>query len=251
MQHNSKKEWETIMQEEMDSLFFQKKSVDFNEIFSPVVKMNPIRAILSLVAVQGLHLEQMDVKTAFLHGDLEEDIYMHQPQGYEAKGKKKMICRLKKSLYGLKQAPRQWYLKFDRFMLDHGFTRCNSDHCVYTKNLGDGKSIILMLYDDDMLIASANMQDIKELKGELTKSFLMKDLGAAKRILGMKISRDRKKKMLTLSQEEYIKKVLERNSATLCANALLGTILHPPLDPYFGHKLLRRKLSQDPTNFRV
>ena len=97
-----------------------------------------------------------------------------------------------------------------RFMLDHGFKRCNSDHCVYTKNLGDGRSIILMLYVDDMLIASANMQDIRELKEELSKSFSMKDLGAAKRILGMKISRDRKKKTLNLSQQEYIEKVLER-----------------------------------------
>ncbi|RXY01895.1 hypothetical protein DD576_30270, partial [Klebsiella pneumoniae] len=90
------------------------------------------------------------------------------------------------------------------------FTRFNSDHCVYTKNLGDGKFIILMLYVDDMLIASANMQDIKDLKEELSKSFSMKDLGAAKRILGMKISRDRTKKTIKLSQADYIKKVLER-----------------------------------------
>ena len=254
MQHNSRREWEKSMQEEMDSLqqnqtwdlvklpkgkralqnkwvyrlkeeeggkrrhkarlvakgFAQKQGIDFNEIFSPVVKMNSIRTILSLVAVQDLHLEQMDVKTTFLHGELEEEIYMHQPQGYETKGKEKMVCRLKKSLYGLKQAPRQWYLKFDKFMLDHEFKRCNSDHCVYTKKLGDGRSIILMLYVDDMLIASANMQDIKELKEELSKSFSMKDLGTAKRILGMKISRDRMKKTLKLSQEEYIEKVLER-----------------------------------------
>ena len=91
-----------------------------------------------------------------------------------------MVCRLKKSLYGLKQESRQWYLKFDKFMLDHGFKRCKSDHGVYIKQLGDGKAIILMLYVDDMLIASANMQDIRELKEELSKSFSMKDLGVAK-----------------------------------------------------------------------
>ena len=113
-------------------------------------------------------------------------------------------------------------------MLDHGFTRCNSDHCVYTKKLGDGRSIILMLYVDDMLIASANMQDIKELKRELSKYFSMKDLGAAKRILGMRISRDKKKKTLTLSQEEYIKKVLERfamqNAKSVCLHPWLVTL---------------------------
>ena len=87
-------------------------------IFSPVVKMTSIRTILSLVAVEHLHLEQLDVKTTFLHGDLEEEIYMQQPQGYEVKGKKNLVCRLKKSLYGLKKAPRQWHLKFDKFMID-------------------------------------------------------------------------------------------------------------------------------------
>ena len=98
--------------------FAQKKGIDFDEIFSPVVKMTSIRTILSLVVVEDLHLEQLDVKTTFLHGDLEEEIYMQQPQGYEVKGKENLVCRLKKSLYDLKQAPRQWYLKFDRFMIE-------------------------------------------------------------------------------------------------------------------------------------
>jgi hypothetical protein len=86
--------------------FAENKGIDFNEIFSPVVKMTSIRTILSLVAVEDLNLEQLDVKTTFLHGDLEEEIYMQQPQGYEVKGKENLVCRLKKSLYGLKQAPR-------------------------------------------------------------------------------------------------------------------------------------------------
>ena len=82
--------------------FSQKKGIDFDEIFYPVVKMNSIRTILSLVAVKDLHLEQLYVKTTFLHGDWEEEIYMQQPEGYEVKGKEKLVCRLKKSLYGLK-----------------------------------------------------------------------------------------------------------------------------------------------------
>jgi hypothetical protein len=88
--------------------------------------MTSIRTILSLVVVEDLHLEQLDVKTTFLHGDLEEDIYMQQPQGYEVKGKENLVCRLKKSLYGLKEAPRQWYLKFDMFMTEQGYSRCHS-----------------------------------------------------------------------------------------------------------------------------
>ena len=82
---------------------------------------------------------------------------MQQPQGYEVKGKEKLVCRLKKSLYGLKQAPRQWYLKFDKFMSEQGYTRCHFDHCVYLKRQNEGSYIILLLYVDDMLVAGSNM----------------------------------------------------------------------------------------------
>jgi hypothetical protein len=173
--------------------FAQKKGIDFDEIFSLVVKMTSIRTILSLVAVEYLHLEQLDVKTTFLHGDLEEEIYMQQPQGYEVKGKENLVCRLKKNLYGLKQSPMQWHLKFDRFMTEQRYSRCQSDHCVYFKKLENGSFIILLLYVDDMLVAGSNMQDINVLKKKLANSFAMKDLGAAKKILGMRITRDKKK----------------------------------------------------------
>jgi hypothetical protein len=96
--------------------FAHKKGTNFDEMFSPIVKMASIRTILNLVVVEDLYLEQLDVKTTFLHGDLEEEIYMQRPQGYGVKGKKNLVCMLKKSLYGLKQAPRQWYLNFDRFL---------------------------------------------------------------------------------------------------------------------------------------
>ena len=119
--------------------------------------------MLSIVAVEGLHLEQLDVKTAFLHGDLEEEIYMQQPEGFSVKGKEKLVCKLKKSLYGLKQAPRQWYKKFDGFMQNNGYTRCNADHCCYFRRL-ESSYIILLLYVDDMLVAGSDMDEIKKLK---------------------------------------------------------------------------------------
>jgi len=123
---------------------------------------------------------------------------MQQPQGYEVKGKEKLVCRLKKSLYGLKQAPRQWYLKFDRFMSEQGYIICHSDYCVYLKKKNDDNYIISLLYVDDMLVAGSNMQEINVLKRKLANSFVMKDLGAAKQILGMRIARDRKNRKLTL-----------------------------------------------------
>jgi len=104
------------------------------------------------------------VKTIFLHGDLEEEIYMEQPQGFEVTSKEKLVCRLKKSLYGLKHVPQQWYLKFDSFMAEQGYRRCNSNHCVYFKRLDNDNYIILCLYVDGMLVAGSNMDHIRELK---------------------------------------------------------------------------------------
>ena len=190
--------------------FSQKKGVDFEEIFSPVVKMSSIRVILGLVATLDLELEQMDVKTAFLHGDLEEEIYMEQPEGFIEKGKESYVCKLKKSLYGLKQAPRQWYKKFESVMVQQGYKKTTSDHCVFVQKFSDNDFIILLLYVDDMLIVGLNSLRIQNLKGELSKSFAMKDLGPAKQILGIRITRDRKCKKLWLSQEKYIEKVLQR-----------------------------------------
>ena len=99
---------------------------------------------------------------------------------------------LKRRLYVLKKAPRQWYLKFDRFMVEQGYSRCHSDHCFYFKRLDDGSYIMLSLYVDEMLVVGSNMQEINVLKRKLANSFAMKDLGAAKQILGMRITRDRK-----------------------------------------------------------
>ena len=110
--------------------YSQIPGIDYNEVFSPVVKHSSIRTLLSIVAMHDFELEQLDVKTAFLHGELEEDIYMEQPEGFVIPGKEKLVCKLKKSLYELKQSPRQWYKRFDTFMLSQGFKRSNYDSCV-------------------------------------------------------------------------------------------------------------------------
>ncbi|KAM1516880.1 hypothetical protein ACFX10_015793 [Malus domestica] len=171
--------------------FGQKKEVDFDEIFSPVVKMTSIQVILGMAASMDLELEQLDVKTAFLHGNLEYEIYMEQPKGFEVKGKETLVCKLKKSLYGLKQAPRQWNRKFNSFMVSNGYKRTHADFCVYIKQFSGGKFIILLLYVNDMLIVNQDVSMIKKLKEELSKSFDMKNLRPAKQILGMEIIRDR------------------------------------------------------------
>jgi hypothetical protein len=190
--------------------FAQKKGIDFNEIFSPVVNVSSIRVNLGLTACLDLELEQLDVKTAFLHGDLKEEIYMEQPEGFEVKGKEHLVCKLKKSLYGLKQAPRQWYKKFDSFMVGHGYKKTEANHCFYFRKFDEGNFIILLLYVDDMLIVGQDAKMISNLKNELLKSFDMKDLGPAQQILGMQIIHDRKAKKVWMSQEKYVERVLER-----------------------------------------
>lgn len=188
--------------------FTQVQGVDYNEIFSPVVKHCSIRILLSIVNQFDLELEQMDVKTAFLHGDLEETIYMQQPEGFiEDEGK---VCLLRKSLYGLKQSPRMWYKRFDDFLVRTGFNRCRYDSCVYVLKRSKKCIMYLLLYVDDILLASASMEEIARFKVKLSSEFEMKDLGPAKRILGMDITRDRRKGELFLSQEGYLRKVVER-----------------------------------------
>ena len=148
-----------------------------------------IRALLRIMDFHDYELEQLDVKTAFLHGDLEEDIYMHQLKGFTAANKEDYVCLLKRSLYGLKQSPRQWYKKFDSFMISHDFKRSSFDSCVYFKRCNDESLLYLLLYVDDMLIAAKSKEEIRIVKAQLNNEFEMKDLGTTKKILGMEILR--------------------------------------------------------------
>ncbi|GJT58785.1 retrotransposon protein, putative, ty1-copia subclass [Tanacetum coccineum] len=150
-------------------------------------------------------LEQLDVKTAFLHGNLKEVIYMRQPPGYEQGNN---VCLLKKSLYGLKQSPRHWYKRFDHYILSNGFKRSSYDSCVYYRSYAPCEYIYLLLYVDHMLIACKSKAEIGSTKSLLKKEFNMKELGEANKILGMEIVRDRSRKILKVSQSGYVSKIL-------------------------------------------
>ena len=144
--------------------------------------------MLGLVSKENLELAQLDVKTAFLHGDLDEEVYMAQPEGFAKHGKEHLVCRLKKSLYGLKQAPTQWYQKFGTFMQSQGFKCSVEDPCIYIKIPWDGQLVMLTLFVDDMLIVSHSKKDIADIKIKLFSQFDMKDLGDTNHILGMRIT---------------------------------------------------------------
>ena len=137
--------------------------------------MNSIHLVLSLAALHNWEVHQMDVKYAFLHGDLHEEIYMEQPPGY-VHNNSSLVCLLKKSLYGLKQAPRAWYAKMDSFLLDTGFSRCHYDPNVYTKRVGN-HIIILVLYVDDLILTGSDPKLLTHVKSSLKQNFEMSGLG--------------------------------------------------------------------------
>ncbi|KAG8478019.1 hypothetical protein CXB51_027833 [Gossypium anomalum] len=163
--------------------YSQIPGVDFTNVFSLVVKHSSIRALLGIVAMHDLELEQLDVKTLFLHGELDKDIYMQQPEGFIVSEKEDYVCLLRKSLYGLKRSPRQWYKRFDSFMTSHDSKRSSLDTCVYFKKNSDGSFVYLLLYVDDMLIAAKDKGEIRKVKAQLSEEFEMKDLGPAKKLL--------------------------------------------------------------------
>ena len=171
---------------------------------------------MALVAHFDLELHQMDVKTAFLNGNLDEEVYMDQPKGFALKGKENLVCKLKRSIYGLKQASRQWYIKFHNTIISFGFKENTVDKCIYLKVSGS-KFIILILYVDDILLASSDLGLLHETKKFLTKNFEMKDMGEAAYVIGIEIFQDRSQRLLGLSQKAYINKVLERFRMENCS----------------------------------
>ena len=170
---------------------------------------------MALVAHFDLELHQMDVKTTFLNGDLSEEVYMSQPEGFKANGKDNMVCRLKRSIYGLKQASHQWYLKFDKIVTSFGFIENKFDQCVYMKVNGS-KYIFVVLYIDDILLASSDVNLLNDTKRILFANFNMEDLREAYFVLGIEINRDRSRNLLGLSQRAYINRVLKRFNIQTC-----------------------------------
>jgi hypothetical protein len=151
-----------------------------------------------------------------LNGDFVEDVYMVQPEGFVEAGKENLVCKLKKSIYGLKQASRQWYLKFDQVVTSFGFNENASDQCIYLKTSGSN-FIILVLYVDDILLASSCINLLNETRLMLSSHFDMKDLGDASVVLGIQIFRDRSRGILGLSQKGYIEKILKRFNMHSCS----------------------------------
>ena len=190
--------------------YSQKYGIDYDETFSPMAMLKSIRIILAIAAYYDYEIWQMDVKTAFLNGHLQEEVYMIQPEGFVSKDPNK-VCKLQKSIYGLKQASRSWNIRFDEIIKMFGFIKNEDEPCVY-KKISGSIVVFLILYVDDILLIGNDIPSLQSVKEWLSKNFSMKDLGEAAYILGVKIYRDRSNNLLGLSQSTYIDKMLKKYS---------------------------------------
>ena len=143
--------------------YTQKAGIDYDETFSPVAMLKSIRILLSIAAALDYEIWQMDVKTAFLNGHLDESIYMVQPNGFVVKGQERKVCKLLRSIYGLKQASRSWNQRFDQAIKTFGFEQNVDEPCVY-KRIKDGKVVFLVLYVDDILLIGNDVGNLSSIK---------------------------------------------------------------------------------------
>lgn len=188
--------------------FRQIEGVDYDEVFAPVSKYSTLRTLLALTAFEDWELHQLDFKTAFLNGELEEDVWVKQPPGFE-QGLPGTACHLKRALYGLKQAPRTWHTRLDAELQSIGFTASVADPGLYTYSESKSPAFIIV-YVDDILIAAESPSVVTDIKGKLMAAFEAHDLGAASHFLGMSIQRDRKARTLKLTQTRYVTDLVDK-----------------------------------------
>jgi len=186
--------------------FTQIYGIDYDETFALVAKMNSVRTLISCAINLDWDIYQMDVKNAFLHGDLHEEVYMHIPLGFETNQTNGKVLRLHRSLYGLKQSPRAWFDRFKQSMLKRDYIQSNADHTLFFKHAA-GKVAILIVYVDDIVITGDDIVEIVNLKKYLAQEFEVKNLGQLKYFLGIEISRG--PKGVFLSQRKYVLDLLK------------------------------------------
>ncbi|KAG7574150.1 Integrase catalytic core [Arabidopsis suecica] len=197
--------------------YTQQEGVDFVDTFSPVAKMTTVKTLLAVAAAKKWSLHQLDISNAFLNGDLEEEIYMTLPPGYTAKDGENLppnaVCKLKKSLYGLKQASRQWFLKFSTTLMSLGFQKSQADHTLFVRNQ-NGKYLAVLVYVDDIIIASNDDEEVIQLKEDLQKAFKLRDLGSVKYFLGLEIARNASG--ISVCQRKYALGLLDETGLLAC-----------------------------------
>ncbi|KAL9247674.1 hypothetical protein vseg_021081 [Gypsophila vaccaria] len=220
--------------------FTQVEGIDFHETYAPVAKMTSVRCMLAVAVMKGWLIEQLDVNNAFLHGDLDEEVYMKIPQGFERKGENK-VCKLMKSIYGLKQASRNWFAKLTVAMKSYGFVQSLADYSLFTLNR-DGVFIGVLVYVDDMIVVSNDKRACADFKAFLDKRFGIKDLGRLKFFLGIEV--DHRTDELFLNQRKYAMSIVEESGMAGAKTA------YTPIQPRHNLSLARGYVLKDIMKYR-
>lgn len=193
--------------------YVQKQGVDFEEVFAPVTRIETVRLLLALAAKNCWEVHLLDVKTSFLNGEIQEEVYVTQPEGFVKRGKEHLVYRLLKVRYGLRQAPWAWYLKLNKSLEDLGFVRCPYEQAVYTRKVGT-EVIIIAVYVDDLLVTGSSSLVIKEFKEQMGCKFDISDLGKLSYYLGIEVEQGNR--YIHLKQTGYARKILEKAGMADC-----------------------------------
>jgi hypothetical protein len=193
--------------------YVQHAGIDFEEVFAPIARLESVRLLLAIAAHSGWSVHHMDVKSAFLNGELQEEVYVQQPPGFIDDKHKNKVLRLHKALYGLRQAPRAWNQKLDTSLLGLGFSRCINEHGMYTRGQGGGR-LIVGVYVDDLIITGGDAGAVAKFKLQMKNTFCMSDLGALSYYLGLEVTQG--VAGITLRQGSYAAKILEKAGMTGC-----------------------------------
>ncbi|CAM8961061.1 unnamed protein product [Rhodiola kirilowii] len=222
--------------------FTQVEGIDYHETFAPVVKMTTVRCVLAVAAVRQWPLYQLDVNNAFLHGHLDEDVYMKLPPGFYPQAKKDgLVCKLQRSLYGLKQASRQWFSRFSDALVEYGFLQSANDSSLFTLAQQDD-FIILLVYVDDVVLTGTSSQLITRVKEFIHEKFQIKDLGYLKYFLGLEVARSQDG--IFLNQRKYALDILEDTNFSECKP------IRTPMESKHGLSLSSGPPLPDPSIYR-
>lgn len=203
--------------------YIQRHGIDFDEVFVPVARIEMVQFILSLAASRGWEVHHLDVKTSFLHGDLKEEVYVSQPEGFVAKGEESKVYKLNKALYGLHQAPRAWNEKLNKVLGELKFVKCDKEPALYRRQEQNRDVLLVVVYVDDLLVTGTNREMSDDFKRGMSACFEMSDLGKLTYYLGIEV--DQHGGGITLKQERYAKRILEETKMQDC------NMVHVPMDP--------------------
>lgn len=215
--------------------YVQRHGIDYDEVFAQVARIETIRLIIALAASHAWEVHHLDVKTAFLHGELKEDVYVCQPEGFIVKGQEDKVYKLNKALYGLRQAPRAWNVKLNKILRSLNFQRCSKEPSLYRREENE-KLLVVVVYVDDLLVTGTSVEIILEFKREMESKFEMSDLGKLTYYLGIEVRQE--EDGIVLVQDRYAMKILEQTGMDSCNPT------HVPME-------MNAKFSQTPDEKRI